>query len=103
MPIIQPNKNDKKINLFIFGMTAATIIIAVWGVFIYNQLINLRHEVIRQENKIQKAEVLNAELKNNLYQLTDTKNLETSANQNNLVLEKKPQYVKKEQIAKLQD
>ena len=98
MTIIQPNKNSKKINLFIFGLTMTTVVVAFWGVFIYNQLINLRHELVNQENNLQKAEVMNAELKNNLYQLTDTKNLETSANQNSLVLEKNPQYLKNEPL-----
>lgn len=98
MTIIQPNKNNKKINLLISGLTMTTVVVAVWGVFLYNQLINLRHELVSQEDNLQKAEVMNAELKNNLYQLTGTKNLETSANQNSLVLEKNPQYLKNQPL-----
>lgn len=98
MTIIQPNKNNKKINLLISGLTMTTVVVAVWGVFLYNQLINLRHELVSQEDNLQKAEVMNAELKNNLYQLTGTKNLETSANQNSLVLEKNPQYFKNQPL-----
>ena len=98
MTIIQPNKNNQKINILVSALATTTVIAAVLGVFLYNQLINIRHEISRQEENLQKIEVANAELKNNLYQITDAKNLETSAAQNGLVLEKKPQYLKNESL-----
>ena len=94
MTIIQPNKNNKKANLMAFGLTMAMVIMVAIGVSFYNQLINLRHEIASQETNLQKVEVTNAELKNNLYRLTDNENLQALATDKNLVLEKNPKYVK---------
>ena len=77
-----------------FGLTMALVITVAIGVSFYNQLINLRHEIASQETNLQKVEVTNAELKNNLYRLTDNENLQTLATDKNLVLEKNPKYVK---------
>lgn len=77
-----------------FGLTMALVITVAIGVSFYNQLINLRHEIAGQETNLQKVEVTNAELKNNLYRLTDGENLQTLATDKNLVLEKNPKYVK---------
>lgn len=76
-----------------------SVCIAVWGVFLYNQLVNLRHEVKKQEADISRAEVTNAELKNNLYSIIDAKNLKSSANSQSLILDKNPEYVKKPLVA----
>ena len=56
--------------------------------------LQLRHEIASQETNLQKVEVTNAELKNNLYRLTDNENLQALATDKNLVLEKNPKYVK---------
>ena len=71
---------------------------AVVGILLYNQMVNLRHEIVSQENNLQKAEVLGAELKNNLYAAVDTKNLQRLAVQNGLVVDKAPRYVKNEPL-----
>ena len=72
-----------------------SVVIFVWGIFIYNQLVSLRHEVKKQENNIQQAEVQNAELKkNNLYSILNEKNIESLINQQSLILEKNPKYIK---------
>ncbi len=77
-----------------FGLTMAMVIMVAIGVSFYNQLINLRHEIASQETNLQKVEVTNAELKNNLYRMTDGENLQALATDKNLVLEKNPKYVK---------
>ena len=67
---------------------------AILGIFLYNQLVNLRHEITSQENNLQKAEVESAELKNNLYAAVDAKNLEKLAADKALIIDKNPQYLK---------
>ena len=62
--------------------------------FLYNQLIDLRHEVSIVGKSVNQSEVENAELKNNFYQAFNEKNLESLAEKNSLVLEKKPEYVR---------
>ena len=94
MTIIQPNKNNHKTNFLISILTIVSVIAAVWGVFLYNQLVNLRHEVKKQETNLRRAEVTNAELKNNLYSVLNEKNLESLINQQSLILDKNPEYAK---------
>lgn len=94
MTFIQLNKNQNKINFLILILTFAAISSAVWGVFLYNQLVNFRHEIVNYEKIVSQAEVENAELKNTLYQIIDVKNLESAIGGRLLVIENKPQYVK---------
>ncbi|MEK9168565.1 MAG: hypothetical protein AAB698_02080 [Patescibacteria group bacterium] len=94
MTIIQLNKNNHKKNFLISILMMVSVVMAVWGIFIYNQLVSLRHEVKKQENNIQQAEVQNAELKNNLYSILNEKNIESLINQQSLILERNPNYIK---------
>jgi hypothetical protein len=94
MTYIQPHQNNNKISFLISALTLASMGAAVWGVFLYNQLIDLRHEVSIQGKTIKQSEVENAELKNNFYQVFNAKNFESLAEEKSLVLEKKPEYVK---------
>ena len=94
MTIIQLNKNNHNKNFLILILMMVSVVMAVWGIFIYNQLVSLRHEVKKQENNIQQAEVQNAELKNNLYSILNEKNIESLINQQSLILEKNPNYIK---------
>ena len=93
MTIILPNKNNKS-NLLVFILMTAGVLSVVWGVFLYNELVDLRHEFQRQNDDIQKAEVSNAELKNNLYNIIDARNLEALVEGQYLVLDNDPQYIK---------
>lgn len=99
MTIIQPNKNDNKINFLISFSISGLVVFAVWGIFLYNQMVNFRHEFSNLEKVVQQKEVENAELKNNLFQATDTRNLETLVNQKSLILDKKPEYVKAQSLS----
>lgn len=92
MTIIQLNKNNHKKNFLISILMMVSVVMAVFGIFIYNQLVSFRHEVKKQENSIQQAEVQNAELKNNLYSILNEKNIESLINQQSLILEKNPNY-----------
>lgn len=94
MTIIQPNKNKNKINFLISIMALGAVFSAVWGVFLYNQLVNFRHEAGNYEKTVRQAEAENAELKNKLHQLIETTNSESSLNGNSLIIEKNPIYVK---------
>lgn len=99
MTIIQPNKNHYKFNLLISCFVIAIVMSAVWGVFLYNESVNLRHETERQEINLHQIEVGNAELKNKFYSIIDVENLEAIAGQTSLILEKNPRYIKEEQVA----
>ena len=98
MTIIQPHKNDYKVNFSILVLVMSAVSLTAWGVFLYNQLVNLRHEVKRQETSLSQTEVANAELKNNLYNAIDANNLKSLANSQSLILDKNPEYVKTGQL-----
>jgi len=94
MTIIQPNKSNNRSNPFVLVLMTAGILSIVWGVFLYNQIVSLRHEVDNQDAKIQNAEVNNAELKNTLYNIIDADSLEALAGNKYLVLDNNPGYIK---------
>ena len=98
MTIVQLHNSNSKLNVLMFLLMGILAVSAVVGILLYNQMVNLRHEIVSQENNLQKAEVLGAELKNNLYAAVDTKNLQRLAVENGLVVDKAPRYVKNESL-----
>jgi hypothetical protein len=94
MTIIQPYKNTYKANFLILILVFSLISMTIWGVFLYNQLVNVRHEIKTQGANISRAEVASAELKNALYNVVEAKNLKASLDNQALVLDKNPEYVK---------
>lgn len=94
MTIIQPNKNKFKIEFFISVLMLIFIASAAWGVFLYNQTVNFRHETENIGKILKQSEVENAELKNVLYSMIDLKNSESLVISESLVLEKNPEYIK---------
>lgn len=99
MTIIQLNKNDSRIKLTAFSLMAALTVATVWGIFLYNNLVNLRHEADQREKIFRAAEVNNAELKNDLYRLIDAQNLEILIKDQSFILDKNPQYVANKPLA----
>lgn len=99
MTIVQLHNSSSKLNVLMFLLMSILAVSAVVGILLYNQLVNLRHEITSQENSLQKAEVGSAELKNNLYTMVDLTKLEKLAAEKALVVDKNPQYVKTEPLA----
>ncbi|MEK7635951.1 MAG: hypothetical protein AAB405_02565 [Patescibacteria group bacterium] len=94
MTIIQPNKNSFKIEFFISIVMLIFIASAVWGVFLYNQTVNFKHETENISKILKQSEIENAELKNILYSMIDLKSSESLVISESLVLEKDPEYIK---------
>ena len=102
MTIIQPNKNSFKIEFFSSVLMMIFIASAVWGVFLYNQTVNFKHEMKNVSITLKQREVENAELKNILYSMVDLKESESLVASESLILEKNPEYVKVSNSAKQQ-
>ncbi len=98
MTIIQPHKNSGKANFLILVLIMTSVSLTVWGVFLYNQLVSLRHEIKNQENALSRTEVENAELRNNLYSTISRDNLESLLNTQPLILDKNPEYVRTKEL-----
>jgi len=98
MTIIQPNKNNSRFYLLISILMSAVVLTAVSDIFIYTQSVSLRHDIESYEADLRDNEVANAELKNKIYQIIDAENLDSLQASNSLVLDKKPEYVKADNL-----
>jgi len=94
MTIIQPHKNNYKVNFLISIFIVGGLAMAIWGIFLHNQRVDFRHELDSQKDTLRKAEVTNAELKDKLYNLTDTNTFSSSTNPQSLIIDKNPEYIK---------
>lgn len=98
MTIIQPNKKNNIINLLLCVLVLGLLVVIGGAIFLYNQLVDFRHEINTQKTDIRRAEVMNAELKNNLYSIINPKKLESLIDNQSLILDRVPQYVKIKQL-----
>lgn len=99
MTIIHPKKENRKTKLYITTLIFSAIIVAVSGVFIYNLSVNYKHEIAKQKSQLREVEVKNAELKTEVFALSDIHNMEITAKEAGFVLDKNPQFIKIPQLA----
>jgi cell division protein FtsL len=95
MTIIQPNKhkNRKAANALIICLGVAAFGVAAVTVFSYSRVAGLKHEVSVLGSEIDKAKSANAELKNNLFRMTDPQSLEAIAAEKGLIEDRNPKWV----------
>jgi len=102
MTIIQPGRSQAlAVNKFLVLLIVMLLIAAVWLVSLYNQLVNLNHNILDAESRIQKVETANAELKDKTFNLFDNQKLEALAAERQLIKDKEPQYLEAEAPIKL--
>lgn len=92
MTIIQPSSSKKLIHF----LAVFFIILLIGGLFYiyqYNQLVSLKHRLAALEKNYIQAQMLNADLKTQLYQLTDTEILKSIAAEKGLIMDIKPHYL----------
>ena len=80
-------------------MIALFVLFSVLSIFLYNYNVNLKYGISDKEKAIQIFESANADLRNELYQKTDIKNLGNFAEKYNLVQEKNPGYMEHRALA----
>lgn len=93
MTIIEPNKNRRSTNIIFWGSIALLIGVALWTISVYNQTVNLSHEIKSAEAKAGALEAGNAELKNKRYGLMDAGKLHSIAVSYGLVKITRPEYL----------
>ena len=96
MTIIEPNKRKKAARkvIFGFGPIAAVVLTGVAAsIWLYSDIVELRHAVQDGEVNLQELIVENAELKNRFFDLVDADELSEIAEKGGLVLEKYPSYL----------
>ena len=93
MTIIQPNQQKSKIKLLIFLLILIVFGGAYLNILVYNETTDLRHFLKENEKALEHLQVLNAELKNQLYAKLDAENIKKAAGELGLILEKNPTYL----------
>jgi hypothetical protein len=92
MTIIQPSQNQKKFTLLMVFLGILLGLFISGDVFIYNSIVDLNHNVKIMTDRINKTEVVGADLKNKKYELLDPRTLEALALKDGLIKDKGPQY-----------
>lgn len=94
MTIIQPTKSKRMINFFITLLAGSVVGISLWGIVLYNEVVDARHEKEKRETALRAIEVKNSELKNSVYETMSPKQLESIREARALVAERNPHYIK---------
>lgn len=98
MTIIQNKKTEYKTNFLIPALILALILTAGGGVFFYNRVVNISHDLNNYKTALREIEVKNAELKNNFFEITNPQKLQSLIENGSLILDKNPEYIKKQQL-----
>lgn len=78
----------------VFRLVAVSMCaVFVVGIVAYNGMLDVRHQFSALRDRVEKLQTANAELKNDLYALTDAKTLSAVALRLGLVAEQNPQYL----------
>lgn len=95
MTIIQPNKykSQKTADIFIACLGIAVFSMAAVTVFSYSHVAGLKHDISRLENEVEQSRSVNADLKNNLFRITDPQSLEAIAAEKGLIEDRNPRWV----------
>ncbi|MBI4159920.1 hypothetical protein HY504_02010 [Candidatus Wolfebacteria bacterium] len=96
MTIVQPYKRTPLGILFFWIMGFVISGIALYGIILYNQLVDIRHDVSAIHQNVRRAEVMNAELKNTLYAATDPINPEGILRDRGFIVDGRPTYARSE-------
>lgn len=99
MTIIRQKKNNDPIKRWTVGLMVGAACAAVGGIFLYNQVVNDSHEIVQRRGGLRDMEVRNAELKGELYALIDTQKMQEFAASNGLIIEKNPNYVRRQELS----
>lgn len=92
MTIFNPSRQKNNAR-FLLSLSFVTLLGGALLVFEYNAVASLRAEERELKKVIETASVRNAELKSELYEMTDARRLEEAALASGLVLERNPNYL----------
>src|SRR3989344_610972 len=93
MTIIQTDRTGAKLNLIFITLMAAVVVAAVTLVFLYNRLMNLKHEAAAARQEIEVTELRTAEMQEKLFALLNKDSVAELATNRALVQERNPKYL----------
>ena len=86
-------KKSLKVPLGLMGLLILAGGELVGWLFIYNLKVNIQHDRAEFIKEMAEAKTMNAELKNNLYNILNPGNIEAVMAERGLVREKSPRYI----------
>ena len=99
MTIIRQKKDIDLLKVCGTVLSITVACVAIAGIFSYNLVVNNSHEMTQRKGDLRDVEVKNAELKGKLYELTEAQRVQEFAVKNNLIVEKNPNYVKRQVVS----
>ncbi len=93
MTIIEPNKNKFKINTLKAFIVGLILMEAMFGIFSYNKNVKSEYWLTQTTRANEALRIKNADLKNQLYALTDFQNASDVAIKLGLIKEGRPEYL----------
>lgn len=99
MTIIEPHKNYSHSNNEFLYLGIPLFLSAILSIYLYNINVNLKFRLNLTEKTFQQLEVANADFRNQLYQILDSRNLAEFAAKQNLISEKNPAYLEHKSLA----
>lgn len=93
MTIIHPHKTLPFVHIFLMILAGVLVILSVWLVVLYNQSVNLDHNISSLKTQIKNTETETAELKDRIFTLLDTQTLSRIAETEGLIKEDNPKYL----------
>lgn len=93
MTLIQPQAHS---NLFpkLFGIFCALFLATVvWLIFLYTSTVSLRHETSQLREDLQKFQIESAAIKDQMFALLGSQNLQSLSESRNLVRDSSPRYI----------
>ncbi len=92
MTFIKNRKEGFSLNKFLIIGVIPLVLGVVWLIILYNQIVNLNHEVSVMRSDIKNIEASTAELKEKTFAFFNTSALESLKSDRGLVEERKPEY-----------
>jgi len=95
MTIVKPKKqrNESVWKMALLLSGTALIASIIFCGFIYSKTVGLKHEILSHKESVKAERTANAELKNDLFKMTDPQMLEAIAEEKGLIEDKNPQWV----------
>ncbi|MBU4347959.1 hypothetical protein KJ671_00430 [Patescibacteria group bacterium] len=96
MTIIEPNKSKYSYNPIILTLSVFLVALVCLNICFYNNNVVLKQSISIESKNLQKLQVANAEIKDQLYKITDINNMNSVIEAKNLVKDRNPEYFKNE-------
>lgn len=93
MTIFQPHAKQGTFSKGTVLLIALVAVTALLSIYLYNGVVDVRHGLDRAESSLRELSAANAELKNQLYGILDSRSLQDAAAELGLVKDNTPEYL----------